>query len=175
MAELRKWDDSVPWAFYTDQDVDLIHQTKCRKCAYRGAAGGFACCDYILHTGHSRGCSPAHCDKYTPGNRRRIRVGISNRKQPANVQTLNAGKENEANRTYDMPSKTHFGRLIDRYIQEKKIDYRAFAELMGVSLHTVTAWRNGRQGIGDLRIQKISKLLNVSIERIQCEIDKGRL
>ena len=174
MAELRKWDDSVPWAFYTDQDVDLIHQTKCRKCAYRGAAGGFACCDYILHTGHSRGCSPAHCDKYTPGKRRRIRVGISNGKQPAKVQDLTGGGGDDR-KTGDKPSKTYFGLMIDSYVQEKKIDYRAFAELMGVSLHTVTAWRNGRQRIGDIRMQKISKLLNVSIERVRSEIDKGRL
>ena len=41
-----------------------------RTCAYRGKIGSTPCCDYILTTGHVRGCSIGKCDKYKRGRKR---------------------------------------------------------------------------------------------------------
>lgn len=46
---------------------------KCKTCIYRGAKMQTAIgCEYILHAGHSRGCSVEECDKYEPGDRLKL-------------------------------------------------------------------------------------------------------
>ena len=42
----------------------------CRTCKYR-ASGARSGCDYIIHTGHERGCDPSECTKYEKGVRYR--------------------------------------------------------------------------------------------------------
>lgn len=43
---------------------------KCKTCQYRaGSSNSKSGCDYIEHTGRSRGCSVADCDKYEKGDR----------------------------------------------------------------------------------------------------------
>lgn len=38
---------------------------KCRNCKYHGYSSGFITCDYLVITGHSRGCKPGeNCEKY---------------------------------------------------------------------------------------------------------------
>jgi hypothetical protein len=48
----------------------------CKKCIYRGCSNDktnsvsmLLTCDYILVTGHSRGCPPEHCTHCTKGQR----------------------------------------------------------------------------------------------------------
>lgn len=41
---------------------------KCKTCAYRGN-GRDNGCDFLLITGHSRGCSVRHCNVYKKGPR----------------------------------------------------------------------------------------------------------
>ena len=45
---------------------------RCKKRKYMGRLhGGMETCDYILKTGHARGCEPGEkCDKYESKNRR---------------------------------------------------------------------------------------------------------
>lgn len=42
---------------------------KCKTCRYRAAVQEFGNCDYILITGHMRGCPSNNCDKYENGER----------------------------------------------------------------------------------------------------------
>lgn len=44
---------------------------RCKSCKYRGSDCGYGNCDYILITGHMRGCDPENCDKYEKGKRLR--------------------------------------------------------------------------------------------------------
>mgnify|MGYP007097198147 CR=1 FL=1 len=48
---------------------------KCLKCRYRNKSrSGFLFCDYIGHTGHSRGCkADENCDKYEPKERKNVK------------------------------------------------------------------------------------------------------
>ena len=49
---------------------------KCRFCKFRAAKTDVNRCDYILITGHRRGCSVKDCDKYEKGERLPIRKEI---------------------------------------------------------------------------------------------------
>lgn len=40
------------------------HRKRCKQCVYFSALT--QTCDYILVTGHSRGCDAAECDKFEP-------------------------------------------------------------------------------------------------------------
>lgn len=53
--------------------MDNSNRQLCRKCKYRVGQQDWKNkqmrCNYILVTGHSRGCDATHCDKYEPGKR----------------------------------------------------------------------------------------------------------
>lgn len=57
-----------------------VNKERCGGCKYMGTIGGSRsspkCCDYLLLTGHSRGCSVENCDKKEIGKRRKKRVGL---------------------------------------------------------------------------------------------------
>lgn len=42
---------------------------KCKTCQYRAQKQMPNNCDYILITGHMRGCDPSRCKKYVKGDR----------------------------------------------------------------------------------------------------------
>lgn len=46
---------------------DTCDTTRCRKCSYHGYSGTLGIfCEYLLVTGHMRGCEPGeNCDKFT--------------------------------------------------------------------------------------------------------------
>lgn len=45
---------------------------KCKTCMYRNNDNRFGNCNYILITGHRRGCPADQCDKYEPGTPKRM-------------------------------------------------------------------------------------------------------
>lgn len=45
-----------------------------KKCIYGGTCGGTYCCNYLLITGHMRGCNWRACDKYKAGQKLRPKV-----------------------------------------------------------------------------------------------------
>lgn len=53
-----------------------MRNCKHKDCKYRGSIDHQTCCEYILVTGHKRGCTIADCDKYEKGRRRRVRKQI---------------------------------------------------------------------------------------------------
>ena len=44
-------------------------RTKCATCKYRCRLEEHTCCQFILITGHMRGCSPENCTRYISGKR----------------------------------------------------------------------------------------------------------
>lgn len=59
------------WREYSSKDVYKIKNEQCKYCIYskgvgRGTFINNITCEYILDVGHSRGCSPAACDKFKP-------------------------------------------------------------------------------------------------------------
>ena len=55
-----------------DQGMTPEDQEYCRRCVYRKDMGMIKVCDYLLITGHPRGCPPGvGCTKEKTGRRRR--------------------------------------------------------------------------------------------------------
>ena len=48
------------WCYMTQEDVNEIRRERCRKCQYSHSGT----CDYLLITGHRRGCRPDECTHY---------------------------------------------------------------------------------------------------------------
>lgn len=48
------------WYYMTQEDVNKIRRERCRKCQYSHSGT----CDYMLITGHRRGCRPDKCTHY---------------------------------------------------------------------------------------------------------------
>ena len=57
-----------------------VNKEHCGGCKYMGTIGGSGsspkCCDYLLLTGHLRGCSVENCDKKEIGQRNPKRFGF---------------------------------------------------------------------------------------------------
>lgn len=57
-----------------------VNKEHCGGCKYMGTIGGSGsspkCCDYLLLTGHLRGCSVENCDKKEIGKRNPKRFGF---------------------------------------------------------------------------------------------------
>lgn len=58
-----------PWGLMTEEEIGMIAKKQCNKCQYRSGAYGEGACDYLLVTGHMRGCRPEECDKFIKGRR----------------------------------------------------------------------------------------------------------
>lgn len=73
-----------PWGRLTLGEINNIKRKYCVNCGYAGRYGvadsdkniSQMTCDYILITGHRRGCRPDACDKFIQhdGKRRRSRA-----------------------------------------------------------------------------------------------------
>ena len=48
------------WYYMSNEDVQKIKRERCRKCQYHHSGT----CDYMLITGHRRGCRPDKCTHY---------------------------------------------------------------------------------------------------------------
>lgn len=66
-----------PWELMSEEDIEKIFKRKCKTCSYRSGKYGEGNCDYILLTGHMRGCRPDDCDKYKRGKRLKRKIGIN--------------------------------------------------------------------------------------------------
>ena len=173
MAVGHKHEDKPrPWKNFTDEDIDKLWNTRCDKCGYRGSTGTDKCCDYILHTGHRRGCRPDQCDKFMQGKRRKLRVGIPSKKRSAVIREWEPSQKRHPRL---LNSKTYFGRMLDKYVQEKGIDYTTFAQEAGVSIASVAKWRQGTQKIGAESMKKISITMDVDVEAVKRELEKGKI
>lgn len=60
------------------KNASICDKTTCARCVYSSNVSGMLACDYILYTGHRRGCLAGKgCDKRQTGKRKRkaLRIG----------------------------------------------------------------------------------------------------
>lgn len=67
--EIDQFVHTKPWAEMTDQEINKHKRQQCSKCQYLSRKNGKTYlvatpCDYLLITGHRRGCSPLDCVTY---------------------------------------------------------------------------------------------------------------
>lgn len=157
------------WAEFTQDDIDKIILEKCTHCGYRGMTGGRLSCDYILHTGHSRGCRPDKCTKFKQGTRKKILV------RPGNPPKSKRVVDYDINKKTAKPPRTHIGKLIDGYMESHKIFQRDFAELIGFKEDAVSHWRMGKTSPKNRAIRAIAEVTGIDEEIVRHEVKKGRL
>jgi len=157
------------WSDLTDKDIDKIIAEKCTHCGYRGMLDGRICCDYIIHTGKSRGCRPDECDKFFQGNRRKICV------RPGNPPNSKKVVPYVRRKKLTKPASTYFGVMIEDYMASHKMLQRDFAEKVGVKDDVVSRWRVGKHYPSNSAIKQICNVMGISEEAIRAEIQKGKL
>lgn len=135
----------------TEDNLAEAYAKRCKRCRYRGPKGGMQLCDYILITGHRRGCSIAKCDKFEPGKR----VGVS---EPPNSPIQ---RKRRAVRKRTVPL-TPLGREIDRYQTERKVTNAELASLIGVNKATISKWRNGSKP-QETQVIRLSEILGINV------------
>ena len=157
------------WSDFSEKDIDKIISEKCTHCGYRGMLDGRICCDYIIHTGKVRGCRPDKCDKFFPGNRRKICVRPGN--PPNSKKVVPYVRRHKSTK----PAATYFGLMIEDYMVSHKLMQRDFAERIGVKEDAVSGWRIGKHYPGSDSIKRISVVTGISEEDIRKVIQKGKL
>jgi len=157
------------WSDFTQDDIDEIIAEKCTYCGYRGVLGEKLCCDYIIHTGHSRGCRPDKCDKFKPGTRKKVLVqpSLSHKKRKVSVY--------ESKRRHTSPARCYLGLMLDAYMHSHRLTQRDLAEMIGAKEDAVSRWRLGKRNPKTKTVRKIAEALGIEEERIRAEIEKGLL
>jgi transcriptional regulator with XRE-family HTH domain len=157
------------WADFTQDDIDKILMEKCTHCGYRGMTGGRLSCDYIIHTGHSRGCRPDKCNKFKKGIRKKVIVhpSLSRKKKKVSAYVYSSKRLK--------PPVTHFGKMLDDYMKAHKLVQRDFAELIGYKEDAVSGWRLGKRKPQKKAILAIAKQICVDEEIVRAEIERGLL
>lgn len=106
--------DRPPEGRQTTDDADL-----CRSCVYRSDLMYVNRCDYLLITGHSRGCpGDANCKRYRKGPRKRMVAAKPIR--PARRQEK--GDVEYASYIYDNALKTSHQYSLERSLRRNKRD-----------------------------------------------------
>lgn len=160
--------DQKPWERFSEKEIDEIRLEQCTYCRYRGMIAGDICCDYISHTGHSRGCPPNNCDKFMMGNRKKIKVGPKVSKKSKRTGEYNGWVDIK-------PSTTYFGRMLEEYMNRENIMQRDFAQRIGVKEDAVSRWRFGKQRPRRESINRVCKVLGITPEKAYKELDRGMI
>lgn len=67
--EIDQFVNTKDWSEMAEQEIYKLKKKQCTKCKYFSHQNGKQAvsavpCDYLLITGHSRGCSPLDCVSY---------------------------------------------------------------------------------------------------------------
>ena len=156
----------------TDADIADVYAKRCHKCQYRGPENGAQCCDYILHTGHMRGCSILECDKFVKG--RKLKVG-----EPANSPIQRKRREitkpkRNADKRRKKPAQTEVGGLIDAYCQTHGLYIMDFAKEIGASRSAVSAWRMGKQAPKEETLKRLRDVIGVDMDTLMSDMRKEK-
>lgn len=154
------------WEMMTDKDIDEIYKTKCRKCKYRGTFGSRKCCDYILHTGHSRGCRPDKCTRFEKGPRQKMTVNPGIDGRPGQVGAYKKS-------TYVKRSGTYFGKIIEDYLYKNGLQQRDLGDKVGVKSFTIADWRHLKKKPSDENLEALCAVIGISVETAKEAMKKG--
>lgn len=82
-AAKKAENDARKHADKMQKEADRADDDHCMSCVYHWICNDNVCCEYILRTGHSRGCPPGlFCDKYLKGSKDRCLRKFGDREWP---------------------------------------------------------------------------------------------
>ena len=121
----------------------------CRGCAYSGVTSTCLSCNYILVTGHPRGCPAGEgCKRRTPGHKlltidQLILMPVKAAK-PRTRKTETPDEKSARRRRYVERARERLGgmqrEVIVRYREEHRMTTRQMAEMIGVNVKTLDSW-----------------------------------
>ena len=170
----------------SDEAIAEAFAKRCHKCRYRGAESKTQCCDYILHTGHMRGCSVSDCDKFVRGDR--MKVGeppnspIQRKRRKIRKHAGRKTAEHEKVKPEPKPNRkrlrgrkkeavTKIGELIDAYCDTHEISAADFAKSIYTHFSSVSNWRRGYNLPGESAMVRMSEVMGISVDEIKAAVN----
>ena len=145
---------------------------RCGSCVYRGAQPPQSCCNYILITGHMRGCPVEGCSKYEKGEKIIIVEDVDMKGRELKYSKRERGRRqqksrDDAARKKWAPPATRIGRMIDAHLEKTGLTQNGLARELQISCGTLSAWRLKPQRIAKENMEKLAKVLNVPVEEVR--------
>ena len=152
---------------------------RCGSCVYRGAQPPQSCCNYILITGHMRGCPVEGCSKYEKGEKIIIVEDVDMKGRELKYSKRERGRRqqksrDDAARKKWAPPATRIGKMIDIYLEKTGLTQNGLARELQISCGTLSAWRLKPQRIAKENMEKLAKVLNVPVEEVRRAVEEEK-
>lgn len=141
------------WALMTPEEIEKVKRAAgCYGCEFRGKLGSETHCDYILITGHSRGCSMDECTKGRPAAGPRPKV----KPKALTAEMLHPMSKKEVQK-----KRLKIGEWINEGLKKKRMSIATLASVCGVSKTTAYHWSDGYSTPYPENILKLAKVLDI--------------
>lgn len=145
---------------------------RCGLCIYRGAQPPQSCCNYILITGHMRGCPVEGCSKYEKGEKIIIVEDVDMKGRELKYSKRERGRRqqksrDDAARKKWAPPATRIGIMIDAHLEKTGLPQSALARELEIDGSTLSGWRLKAQRLKPENVEKLARVLGVSAEEVQ--------
>lgn len=145
---------------------------RCSSCIYRGAQPPGSCCNYILITGHMRGCPVIGCRKYEKGEKIIIVEDVDMKGRELKYSKRERGRRqqksrDDAARKKWAPPATRIGIMIDAHLEKTGLPQSALARELEIDGSTLSGWRLKAQRLKPENVEKLARVLGVSAEEVQ--------
>lgn len=145
---------------------------RCSSCIYRGAQPPGSCCNYILITGHMRGCPVIGCSKYEKGEKIIIVEDVDMKGRELKYSKRERGRRqqksrDDAARKKWAPPATRIGRMIDAHLEKTGLTQNGLARELEIDGSTLSGWRLKAQRLKPENVEKLARVLGVSAEEVQ--------
>ena len=152
---------------------------RCSSCIYRGAQPPGSCCNYILITGHMRGCPVIGCRKYEKGDKVVVVEDLELKGSEKKYSRRERGRRQkksryEAAKAKWIPPGTRIGKMIDIYLEKTGLTQNGLARELQISCGTLSAWRLKPQRIAKENMEKLAKVLNVPVEEVRRAVEEEK-
>ena len=150
---------------------------RCGSCIYRGAQPPQSCCNYILITGHMRGCPVIGCRKYEKGDKIVVVEDLELKGSEKKYSRRERGRRQkksryEAAKAKWIPPGTRIGKMIDIYLEKTGLTQNGLARELQISCGTLSAWRLKPQRIAKENMEKLAEVLNVPVEEVRRAVEE---
>ena len=141
------------WALMTPEEIEKVKRAiGCYECEFRGKLGSETHCDYILITGHMRGCSMDECTKGRPaaGPREKIKP------KALTAEMLHPPRKDDLKK-----KRSKVGAWINEGMKKKRMSIATLASICGVSKTTAYHWSDGYSVPYPENITKLARILDM--------------
>ena len=141
------------WALMSPEEIEKVKRAAgCYECEFRGKVGSETQCDYILITGHMRGCSVDECTKGRTAEGPRPKI----KPKALTAEMLYPHRKDELKK-----KRSKVGAWINEGLKKKRMSVATLASVCGVSKTTAYHWSDGYSIPYPANIKKLAKVLDM--------------